>query len=45
MWRILALTARPEKSYVVGKVGVWRRIAAKRHFLDLDLSLFQKMLN
>lgn len=45
MWHILALTPRPEKSYVVGKVGVWRIIAAKRHFLDLDLSLFQKMLN
>lgn len=41
---ILALAARPEKSHPVGEVGAWKKVA-KRCFLDLNISLFQGMLN
>lgn len=29
VWHVLALAARPENSHPVGKVGAWKRIAAK----------------
>lgn len=45
VWHVLALASRPEKSHPVGEAGAWKRIAAKRHFLGLDFSLFQGILN